>query len=193
MKLTLIRHAPTEYNAKGLFMGALDLSSSRDGLLQAQQLGVDLKGFIFTKYYCSPLKRTLQTAKAIFPDAKIELDQDLRERALGNWSGRSKKEMRDVYPEAFLPSGHINPFFVPEGGEPIEDVMKRVSNFLEKIKSESDGHIVAVTHNGVLRVFRCIVEEKPAEQIFQVSEEYLTPKTFAYEAGKWLEIPYEFS
>lgn len=196
-RITLIRHGKTRYSETQQFMGGtLDLPCTKDALVEARELGKVLKGNDYFRIYASPLKRTLQTAKKIFPCESINLDKDLIERGLGNWAGYKKEELNEMFPEAFLPSGHIDPFYNPVDGEPIENVISRVKRFITKLtdlytlvyndKNEDQSlNIAIVTHNGVIRVARCLLEHKPFKEIFMQSEPYLVPIQYIYDGKSW--------
>ncbi len=186
--LTLIRHAPTVSNDSGIFMGSLDIPSSDESLRAACELGVALAHTEFTKYYSSPMLRARQSAEAIFPHAPVMYDKNLIERDLGSWGGKTKAAVRAECPQAFYPSGTMNPFFTPPAGEPLQQVIDRVKVFLDQVvQLEDDARIVAVTHNGIIRVIRCLIELRPFEQIFVEHEPHLEPRTYPLDKRRWLQ------
>ncbi|MBS4069278.1 MAG: histidine phosphatase family protein [Sulfurimonas sp.] len=189
MKFTMIRHASTAYGLSGLYMGKLDIPATQEGLNQASELGLSLQGIRFTDHVSSPLLRARMTAEKVFPNRSIKIDDRLRERDLGMWAGYSKKEIRDKYPEAFLPSGFIDPYYTPENGEPIKNMISRVKKFVIDIeKMNENDHVVAITHNGVIRVIRCLIENHPFQDIFSEAEPHLTPHSYQYSDNTWSTI-----
>ena len=187
MKLTLIRHTPTQYSEAGLFMGDMDIPATQEGLKKAQILGDLLKSVPFTYYVSSPLTRAFQTAKAIFPCKFINIDYNLCERSLGSWAGNSKKEIRKLYPQAFLSSGFIDPYYTPDNGEAFDHVVQRVTAFIEGLLLfPKDSNVVAITHNGIIRITRCLLEKRPLQEVFFEGEPYLTPRSYTYSGlGNW--------
>jgi broad specificity phosphatase PhoE len=187
MKLTLIRHAPTIYSKKGLFMGALDIPATPESLKDAARFGYSIADIKFNKYISSPLSRAVQTAQAIFPEAQFEIEEDLRERALGVWSGMSEADVLNEFPNAFLMTGFIDPYFTPPEGESIDSLIKRVERFVSRLKKlPNTEHVVAVTHNGIIRLIRCLLENKPIQDMFLAPEGYLVPRTYLYNnLGEW--------
>lgn len=190
MKLTItfIRHAPTLANKEGVFMGIQDVPCDIQVLEKS-----NLRFFDIEKHtlYCSPLKRALKSAEYIFPNTKIIIDQRLIEKNLGDWSGQSKNYLRRKFPEAFLESGHLNPFYVPNQGESFEKLKDRSISFLRDIISrhsnnKKDLRIYIVTHNGVIRSMRCIIEEMDPFQFFKTSELFLTPIDYTFEISEWI-------
>ena len=62
MKLYVIRHGEVDVNAKGLLNGRNDSILNAKGIKQASEI---LKNIHFDFIICSPLKRTIETAKII--------------------------------------------------------------------------------------------------------------------------------
>lgn len=97
MKLYLLRHAESEYNRIGLLQGRIDCNLSEEGLKQTCEKA---KVFDAAKYdicFCSPLKRTLQTAQILAPNLKIICDDRIIERSLGDWEDTPTLMKRDFY------------------------------------------------------------------------------------------------
>lgn len=186
--LTIIRHAATSMNTGGVFMGILDIPAI-DKEIKAITEGkysqvIDKE---YDIYYSSPLSRAFSTATALFPDKKVQVKESLIEKNLGTWAGQNKRAIKEKYPEAFLESGTLNPYFTPPEGEKIEDIIERVKGFLNKCIEEYkssdkiDYKIVAVTHNGVIRIIRHLVEGIGLEDTFSKNEKHVVPITFTYE------------
>src|SRR4051794_34770095 len=123
-KLTLIRHGPIIDISHDIYIGTLDFPLDENGFLEV----INASSLRFCNknddIYSSPLSRSLQTAKKLFPCNFIHIDERLKERHLGEWEGCQKSDMRLLYPGAFLPSGKINPHFTPPRGESIDSVLQ---------------------------------------------------------------------
>ena len=65
MKLYVIRHGEVDVNAKGLLNGRNDSILNAKGIKQVKQASEILKNIHFDFIICSPLKRTIETAKII--------------------------------------------------------------------------------------------------------------------------------
>lgn len=176
--ITIIRHAPTEYNKKKIFMG------TKDVLINIQELdGEKIKTIRRNEYiqsvntwYSSPLSRAIDTAKAVSINKNIILDDRLIERCLGDWQGVSKSKVQEKYPEAFI-NGKMDFYHTPINGEPYEQLVKRVSDFIiERCKEARD--LVLVTHNGVFRVMKSLLTGERLADVFLEFEPYLEPQTF---------------
>ena len=182
--LIMIRHAPTAENAKEIFMGRLDSPCPPESLDAAKAVGVKLVVPNAAAVYSSPLQRCRNTAEMLFPKTTIKLDARLAERDLGKWSGNKKEDVRTAFPEAFLPTGRMDPNFTPPGGEPLPEFCRRVSHFLRdcvRITRASDT-LVVVSHNGVIRIVRHLVEGLPLSTLFAESEKHLLPVQFSWQS-----------
>ncbi|HVZ27343.1 MAG TPA: histidine phosphatase family protein [Rhizomicrobium sp.] len=146
MRIALLRHGPTEWNARHLIQGQTDIPLSEEGLRQMRGLRVP---FAAQRVFSSPMKRTQQTAKAMGLENPI-LDARLMEQHWGRWEGLSLQAITDQEgKDAFLRAGRKTEFR-PPGGESTQELMDRVAAFLrDAAKEESDA--VAVAHLGVLR------------------------------------------
>lgn len=109
--------------------------------------------------YASPMQRTRSTAEAIAATtgAPLHFKPQLKERPFGIWDGLYFDEIARDYPEAFKAWKQDPVYFVPEGGETIQDHMNRVTGALERILDAHRGQrIVVVAHVGPIRM--CITE-----------------------------------
>ena len=98
IKLVLVRHGQSSYNAKGLIQGRTDNSVLTDeGYEQALKAGNALSKINFDKIYSSPLVRAAETAKTIKnlnKDQEIIFDKNLLEVDLSEWSGLKIDEIK---------------------------------------------------------------------------------------------------
>jgi probable phosphoglycerate mutase len=158
VKLFIIRHAESEWNPIGRYQGLLDPGLSERGLKQAELLGRALEKEKLDAIYSSPLKRTYQTAQEIAKRHGLEIIEDRRiiEIDHGVWSGMLVEEVKERFPEDFrmwLEEPHRVKF---EGGESLQDVFKRVKDFLEFIREKHWGQTVAVvSHTVPIRAMLC--------------------------------------
>ena len=88
MKLYLLRHGETAYNAEKRYQGISDIPLSEEG--KKELIPAD---FFPDVVYVSPLSRTKDTAKALFPLAKQVVVPDFREMDFGVFEGRNYIEM----------------------------------------------------------------------------------------------------
>lgn len=192
LNLTLFRHAPTVYNNDGVYMGILDIPCDFEELNKIQGKYDYMAHSIF-RIYSSPLSRAYETAKYLFKNNTIYTDNRLIEKNLGSWAGQRKKYLNKIYPQAFLTSGYLDPTFIPEGGESHDAIVSRCKSFLIDIinseyNNKDKNRLVIVTHNGVLRVMRYLIEGYPINNIYKYSEPFLSPIEFNFDILKWKSL-----
>ena len=88
MLIYLLRHGLTEYNAQKRYQGQRDIPLSAEGLRQLRRADIDPK-----VVYITPLQRTAQTARVLFPDAELVVVKDLQEMCFGSFEGKNYVEM----------------------------------------------------------------------------------------------------
>ncbi len=106
MKLILIRHGQSVWNAKNLFTGWIDVELSEKGEAEAKRAGELLKdaGLYPAICYTSYLKRAIHTAQIALRELNWEHIDVLRswklnERHYGDWQGKNKDEVKAKYGE----------------------------------------------------------------------------------------------
>ena len=104
--LVLLRHGESEWNAKNLFTGWVDVPLSDKGRAEAIHGGELLKeaGVLPEKLFTSMLRRAIMTANLSLDAADrhwipVERDRRLDERHYGALQGKNKKVIRDEYGE----------------------------------------------------------------------------------------------
>ncbi|MBR5950436.1 MAG: phosphoglyceromutase [Actinomycetaceae bacterium] len=104
--LVLLRHGQSEWNAKNLFTGWVDVPLSETGIEEAKKGGDFLKeaGILPDKLYTSLLRRAIMTANLALDACDrhwipVERNWRLNERHYGDLQGKNKKETRDKYGE----------------------------------------------------------------------------------------------
>jgi probable phosphoglycerate mutase len=148
IKLALLRHGPTEWNALGKVQGHTDIPLSDTGL--AKMAGLRLP-FAAPRLYASPLLRARQTVQALGLKDPV-FDTRLMEQNWGAWEGLTRAEILSQHgADAFEKAGSTQgEAFRPGGGESTGELHARVAAFLKDVaREESDA--IAVAHLGVLR------------------------------------------
>ena len=150
MRIALLRHGPTDWNAAGRIQGHIDIPLSDIGNARMSALRLPA-ALSTTRAFSSPLLRARQTAGAIGL-AEPVLDARLMEQNWGRWEGLTREEIiardgADCYVNAGANRGGA---FRPPGGESTQEVLDRVAAFLRDVAA-GEGDAVAVTHLGVLR------------------------------------------
>ena len=119
MRLHLIRHGQTDWNAIRRIQGHTDSSLNELGLQQAQQLAAILDSYEFDQVYCSSSLRTRQTAEQLFSHRQLPVTylDTLREIYLGPWEGRLYAEIEQSDPHRFDQFFNAPHLFELEGAE----------------------------------------------------------------------------
>jgi probable phosphoglycerate mutase len=148
LKLALLRHGPTEWNALGKIQGQVDIPLSDAGLAKMAALRLPLA---VRRVYASPMLRARQTAEALGLSEPI-YDARLMEQNWGIWEGLTRDEIFARHgADAFIKAGSKHgEAFRPGGGESTGELHARVASFLKDV-AEGEGDAVAVAHLGVLR------------------------------------------
>ena len=80
-RLFLIRHGATVLAAEDRFAGSIDVELSAEGRGQAERLAERLASDEIAAFYCSPMKRTVETASIVArPHALTPIVRDSRGR-----------------------------------------------------------------------------------------------------------------
>ena len=105
-KLILVRHGQSEWNAKNLFTGWVDVALSEQGIKEAKNAGKLLKqeNILPDVLHTSMLRRAIMTANLALDNAdrhwiEVKRSWRLNERHYGALQGKDKKAIRDEYGE----------------------------------------------------------------------------------------------
>ncbi|MCE5334406.1 MAG: histidine phosphatase family protein [Desulfobacteraceae bacterium] len=156
------------------FIGQLDLPLNGDGILQAELLAEALRDFPLSAIFCSDLKRSADTARAVAEHHRIEFTRrrDLREIALGRWEGLGFDEVIRDFPAEFKARGSDIVHCPPPGGESFFDCALRVISAFYDILNSTRGDILIVGHAGVNRIILSQVLGRSLDGLFGIDQEY---------------------
>jgi broad specificity phosphatase PhoE len=145
--LLVVRHGQSEWNAIGRWQGHADPALSELGRRQAAVAAASVgavDGII-----SSDLLRAAETAAIIAEQlgvGPVMIDERLRERDVGEWTGLTRVEINKRWP------GWIDDLRRPDGFEDVDSVLLRVVEALASIREASPGgSLLVVTHGGVIR------------------------------------------
>lgn len=179
--VTIVRHAPTKNNIEGITTGIDDIPCIDEAIWFNDELKDYSNSNSSSICYVSPLKRAIVTAKKIFPGAALKEDVRLIERNYGIWTSMYKKDIFDLYKEAFDTNGKLDPFFVPPDGESIFEMLDRVLSFINDLDVYDETDTVAVvTHNGVIRLIKLLFFSEDLKKIYYSSTTNVTPEVFDF-------------
>ncbi|MCX6814963.1 MAG: histidine phosphatase family protein [Candidatus Aenigmarchaeota archaeon] len=189
MKLILVRHGETEWNATGRVQGEADIPLNRKGLEQAKKVSARLKTEPIDIIYSSSMKRARQTTEAImkFHKVPIRYSNLLRERKFGKLGGMPNEEYRRIREKEGI-EFHL---FRPPGGENYVDLQKRVKKFLAMIRKEHGSQtVVVVSHGGVIRTIITILTKRPLANVHEIEQHNASINVIELRSGSPPKIHY---
>ena len=154
MEVLLIRHGETEWNRELVFRGRADMPLSERGHEQARLLGEHLAGVKIDAVYSSPLQRAVQTAQPVADGQKIDVvtGEAIVDVDFGKWTGLSRDEVKDKYPESFR-KWHSDPLdMIFDSGDSMTQVAKRSREYLNGLVTGDYQRVAVVTHRVIIKM-----------------------------------------
>ena len=158
MKMYIIRHGQTPWNARKCLQGRSDVDLNENGIHLAELTGKALRDVPFAMAFTSPLIRAKHTAQCILAGRKVPIIEDERliEISFGIYEGCCYAEENRQVPQQWIENFFHAPqdYVAAPGGESLDDVEKRTRNFMEDIcsrKELQDKTILISTHGCALR------------------------------------------
>lgn len=116
VRLILIRHGETSWNATSRLQGVTDTELTATGRLQAVKVGQAARNaYTFNRIWSSDLTRALDTAREITSDDRIQVDARLKEFDLGIFAGHTQEQARVLFPEEWKQYVRDDSYVVPNG------------------------------------------------------------------------------
>lgn len=156
------------------YIGQIDIPLSDEGVCQARLLQEKFAGKDIAAIFCSDLTRSVHTARIIA--AKLELQvqsrRELREISMGDWEGKSFREIAQAYPEEYARRGNnIINYRIP-GAESFAECKSRILAAFTDIVNATAGNLLIVGHAGTNRLLLCHILGMPLENLFRISQDY---------------------
>lgn len=153
MKLYLIRHGETDWNAKKKLQGHTDTEINIVGEEQAHALANELQSLGIKHIVSSDLKRAAQTASIIVSALNVPLhtDKRLRECNFGKYEGMSWNDIESEYniKKSDYFTGENRPYdFSHVGGENREAVLLRQTTLLNELKKQFPKETILLVGHG---------------------------------------------
>jgi broad specificity phosphatase PhoE len=154
--LILARHGETDWNRENRFQGHADPPLNALGRRQSAELAETLLDAGITRVYTSPLRRASETAEIVGGILALEVEpvEALREIDVGSWSGLTRDEVAERFPDdyarwlAHAPHGY-------DGGETYDELAARVVPAVREVaERHPKGTLLVVTHGGPSRVLQ---------------------------------------
>jgi len=164
LRLIFVRHGLSSFNKEGRIQGRNNLSTlTKEGQSQAEAAGKIISSIPIDAIFSSPLQRASETTKIIIKHQQSNLQtiytDDLLEVDLGSWSGLTKNEIKNLYPEQIeiWEKEPTELLIKREDGtkfQPIKELFLQAERFLKYLSnlySDSNKTILIVAHNAILR------------------------------------------
>lgn len=176
IKIMLVRHGLTFWNAIGRMQGSSDIHLSPDGLHQARLLAAHCPFFSADAIYSSPLARAQTTALILANkfNLHIETVPELREINFGDWEGQILRDIAQNDPINFERFFKQPDELEIPNAESVHNLQERAMHALNQIisihKSENDSHIIIVAHGALNRAILCSLLDIPIRKMWMLSQ-----------------------
>ncbi|MBR1645873.1 MAG: histidine phosphatase family protein [Selenomonadaceae bacterium] len=176
IRIFLIRHGETEWNALGKLQGTSNVQLSAVGIHQAKLLAAHAPFNTADAIYSSDLIRARSTAEILAQrfNLKVRVMLELREANFGDWEGHSIKELAEDLNSNFETFFTAPEICHPPHGETSFDCQTRVVGAIKKIvaenKSSNDKRIIVISHGAAIRLFLCWVLGMPIRKMWALSQ-----------------------
>ena len=159
MRIWLLRHGQSEWNAAGRWQGHGDPPLSDHGRATARDRAPEIAHRLQAsgrpvRLYSSDLERARVTAGFVAEQLGVEVvaREDLRELDVGDWTGLSRDEIEAVEGARLAAFESEDPHVRPGGGETRGEIRLRVREVVERLADEHpDDDLLLVVHLGVVR------------------------------------------
>jgi broad specificity phosphatase PhoE len=156
----LVRHGATVWHAENRYAGITDVALDRGGYAQAERLAVWASEARLTAIWCSPLSRARETAAPSARAVGLEprIDERLREIDFGQIEGKTMAEAELLFPEE-IRRFKADPATYPlPGGEDPHQAASRAVSVLREIEfTHSQGRVLVIAHNTLIRLTLCFL------------------------------------
>lgn len=169
MRLHLIRHGQTDWNAIRRIQGQTDSQLNESGRQQARELATILDPLPLEHVYCSSSLRTRQTAELLFAHRPLTVTylDSLREISLGPWEGQLYADIEMAEPEQYHNFFNAPHRFAVPGAETYRELQQRGVSVLRQIQQRHGGQEIAVvSHGALLKSVLNHLENKPLERLW---------------------------
>ena len=159
MRLHLIRHGRTDWNASRRVQGQLESHLDEVGREQARELGARLADVPFSSSHVSSAERTRETAALAFEGRALPTTyhDDLREMRLGRWEGLMWSDVARDEPEEVARYHAFDEAMDVAGAEGFAELQERgvaaVTRIVaaERDAGRGDDDVAIVSHGAIVR------------------------------------------
>lgn len=148
-----LRHGETDWNARGLSQGNVDIPLNDTGLAQARSAALLLRGRKIGAIVASPLGRARVTAEYAAKEIglPVEIDEGLREVSFGVQEGQPMSEWFDAWVDGQL---------TPSGAESFASLTTRAVAAINRCLARP-APVLIVAHGALFRAMRGVMGHEP--------------------------------
>jgi probable phosphoglycerate mutase len=148
-----LRHGETDWNARGLSQGNVDVPLNATGLAQARTAALLLRNRGIAAIVASPLSRARITAEAAGEvlGLPVEIDEGLREVAFGVQEGQPMSQWFNDW---------VAGLFTPEGAESFASLRARAVAAVNRALTQP-APVLVVAHGALFRALRAEMGLEP--------------------------------
>lgn len=185
-EIILARHGETEWNVEEVFRGRIDIELNETGRRQAELLAESLSELKIEAVYSSPLKRALNTARAIARRQRLEVEVSpgLIDCDFGQWQGLPLREVREKDKELYRQWAESPQLVKIPGGESLDEVRERALGMVNEVMAEHGGRVVLVSHRVVNKVLICALLGLDNSHFWNIRQDVGGITFFSYENGR---------
>lgn len=169
MKLHLIRHGETNWNAERRCQGQSDSELNETGKTQAREMQPVISTLDIGAIYCSSSYRTRQTCALLaghLPYSPVYLDS-LREINLGPFETRLWSDIIQIHPEQAENFREYPELFKVDGAETVAGLQQRGVAAIESIIADRAAeNILIVSHGALLKSILLHYANVPISQLW---------------------------
>jgi phosphoserine phosphatase len=185
VKLFLIRHGQTSWNAQHRVMGRQEIPLDVHGEKQARDIAQVLTRFPIQKIISSPQLRAQQTAQylALEKNLPVVTDGRVAELDFRRWEGKTTDELR-VDPVYVDRKNDFFSFEHPEV-ESFKSLTDRLHDFLRQV-SQTQQNFAVVSHADVIRALLIQALNLPTTVFFQFKIQNGSCSILSNEGNRWV-------
>ncbi|MBW4650324.1 MAG: histidine phosphatase family protein [Kastovskya adunca ATA6-11-RM4] len=158
LKLFFLRHGQTTCSRENVYCGSIDPELTPEGIEMAQAFAATYQAMPWAAIFCSPMKRTIATAKPLCEAVGLQPEQreELKEINYGKWEGKSVETVSHDYHDDYIRWLADPAWYPPTEGELAVAIASRALQVIEEIKqSYSTGNVLIVSHKATIRITLC--------------------------------------
>ena len=152
MRLILVRHGQTEWNAGGRYQGQSNVALSEMGRKQAAYLAEGFPADRLDAIYTSDLDRARETAECIAAKfgMPVRPEKAFRELSFGDWEGLTYQEISTRWPEEAKKLFTAPDELIIPHGETFQELQERALKKIEALYKEHIDQTVGIFAHGAI-------------------------------------------